>query len=385
MLYNGVSEDDLLLNRYWPDSKSDVQKALKFRFTELLNFWLFEGSDHVIILIRNTLDRQIDKKIARHDLFGLVFRKTVYSYSLTRIPNYVEFIKRYLTFGIRYEEKCPRFSISREEFDEIYNAAQTTSDVVWLSVIFNCYPRAWTFHCGYLRGIRQKLTCSNYAYAEMLLENNSPAFQMLDCSCQVWYQLAIKYVNETFLYKTKRIKAEWCQDFPSPMFRVAVARRYIQQWALQDIDINAPLTSETFHRTVLTLLGMKYADKEQLPVRNNLYWTLYSYRRTRLSYYTGNRIVNPDNIRNFTEEFPDDDHGQLTILKWFRLAEGEPIDWRPCYYFDLNRGDRNIVMTLMTLQLLPTLWQLLPNELIFEIIDCYMKSFSPVRPFLEVE
>ena len=380
MFHNGVSESHLVFNKYQPECKSDVQKALKFRFTKLLNFWLFNSTNRIVILIRDTLGTQIEKKIARHDLFGFVFQRREHNYPLTTIPNYVEFTKRYLEFGISNNAICPQFSISQKEFDEIYSVAQDTRDAAWLSSIFNLYPTAWVFHCGFLRGIRQPLACSNYAYAEILLENESPAFEMLDCSYHVWYQLAIKFVNETFLDKIEKIEAKWCQDFPSPMFRVAVARRYIKQWNLQEIDKNAILSSRPFRHTVLSLLGMQYANEEQLvSIPTNLYWALYSYRRTRISYVTW-RIVNPDNIRNFTEEFPDSDHGQLTTLKWFRLVEGEPIDWQPCYYFDLNRGDRNIVTTLMTLQLLPTLWRLLPNELIFEIIDCYMKSFSPNKP-----
>lgn len=382
MFHNGASENSLVFNRYQAKCKADVQKALKFRYVKLLNFWLFEGTNRTIILIRDTLGSQIEKKIDRYDLFGFVFRCTEYSYPLTAIPNYIEFTKRYVDFGIHFLYRNPKFSITQEQFDEIYDVAKNNDDVAWLRDVFKRAPTAWIFHNGYLRGIRENIFCSNYAFAEILLENESPAFEMLKCSDDVWYKLAIKFTNEAFLNNVKKIEPEWCQDFPSPMFRVAVARRYIQNRSLEEIDKNAKLSSRAFRHTVLSILGTQYSEQEPklkpFPVQNDLYWAMYSYRRTRLSYNSGNPNVNPDDIRNFIEEFPDNDNGQLTSLKWFRLAEGEPIDWQPCYYFDLNRGDRNIVLTLMTLQQSTSIWRLLPNELIFEIIDCYMKSFSPI-------
>ena len=319
MFHDDGFEELLLSDNYLPTCKSDVQKALKFRYTKLLNFWLFSRKHQILRLVNETLGKKVSLQVEKNDLFGFAFCNSYYAIHSPTIPNFTNFFMRYLTFGVNFNVKCPRLTLSEEDLTMVFRHAQTINreTELWLLKQFNGTIPAQFFHEYRLQNIPITLSLRqiNSEYVSKLIDIKSPYYKELIPKCDDYtcFKLALRYKSRQLLRRVRYIWSEDCQNIKDPLFRHEVARKYISRYStLNNICLNC-IEDEKFKQNVL-------------------------------------------------------------IIAWFRYKYGRrTIDWNPYYTRDLNGKDLATIKTLMTLQRIPTtLISTLPNELIFEVFNFYL-------------
>jgi len=234
MFHNAASEEMLLFNNFRPAGKADVQKALKFRYTKLLNKWLFDNQRDVKILIRDTLGKQLEKKIDKHDLFGFVFLKSEYSIPLTKIPNYLEFFCRYLQFGVYFKVPCPSFQLTQDEEVSLLTEAETVNPetVLWLVDTFNVLLPPRLYHQYRNLGLIEKPQImpseSKFDYISKLIDMESPYHNEIRFDAVTALQLAIRYNSMHYLQYVESVSEADVISVTPSSFRFTLLRKYVE-------------------------------------------------------------------------------------------------------------------------------------------------------------
>lgn len=278
MFHNAASEEMLLFNNFRPVDKADVQKALKFRYTKLLNKWLFDNQRAVKILIRDTLGKHLEKKVDKHDLFGFVFLKSEYSIPLAKIPNYVDFFRHYLQFGVYFKVPCPTFLLSQDEKVSLLTEAETVNPktVLWLVNLLDLLLPPRLYHqyrsMGMYPRLEMKSRNSKFNYICELIDMGSPYYTEIVFDAVIAMQLAMRYSSEHYLQHVKNVTEADIESVTTPSpFRFALIRKYVEfnstckyEYLCELIDNNIEFDLSMQYPITLLRLTLQYNSPEYL-------------------------------------------------------------------------------------------------------------------------
>lgn len=375
-----------------PINAEQVRTALENRNTKLLNFWLFTGDKSARSVIRTVLGKHQKQKIEQYDLFGFVFMKSKISYGFRKIPNRLRFLIRYIEFGINFDVPCPK--LKGLEYHDVYHLQDKFTNeriVNWVINTFDVALPLFIFHRCREKHFNVKSNIRKnhaYSYARKLYLIKSPYADEIQLDDYSSWKLALEFSSIARLNTISHVIYSYVAYHEihlinrcSHLFINALARKIAEHCGYVPKYVNE---IPKLRETVLMLMGSKYQTDGNVVMEQ-----LEPYVRCRpLNVYSLGTKINLSSLRkeiqNFTALFPNKDSpieglckADLRSLLWFRLGEGEPIDWEPMYFLDLNQTDRNIIFTLMVIwQCSESSMRNLPIELIFLIFNSYLGLFA---------